>query len=290
MSDGKPGPMPPERPDASRQPDLFDARGRADARQLRERPVRAAVPAPASMTDDGLIERLADARPPDIDALCHEIAARSLAAAVPALEALWRRFHGFGIERPLREQRAVLETLARLDVAGARAALRRIVLSPGLPAPLLPIALRAAADAGLSLPGAFVTEFLDRDDPAMRGPAFDLTRAANVPAPRLRDGLSDRVPSIRRAAAVALAHRGDASGRAVLIAALATAPSIVVVEALGAIGDDEAIVALGRCAMRHPAFAPSVIATLREMGNARAERLATRLEAERAPPTAGKAP
>ena len=75
-----------------------------------------------------------------------------------------------------------------------------------------------------------------------------------------------------------------------MIARSATGPSIAVVEALGAIGDDEAIVALGRCAMRHPAFAPSVIAILREMGNARAERLATRLEAERAPPTTGKAP
>ncbi len=290
MSDGKPGPMPQERPDASRQPDLFDARGRADARQLRERPVRAAVPAPASLTDDELIEHLAEAGPSDIDAFCHEIAARSLAAAVPALEALWRRFHGFGIDRPLREQCKVLETLARLDGAGARAALQRIVLSPGLPAPLLPIALRAAADAGLSLPGAFVTEFLDRDDPAMRGPAFDLAPAANVPVPPLRDGLSDRVPSIRRAAAVALAHRGDASGRAVLIAALATAPSIAVVEALGLIGDDEAIVALGRCAMRHPAFAPDVIATLRDTGNARAGRLAARLEAEYARPITGKAP
>ncbi|MCY4550792.1 MAG: hypothetical protein OXC28_20710 [Defluviicoccus sp.] len=134
MSDGKPDPVSHERPDASRQPDLFDARGRADAGHPPEPPVRSAVLAPASMTDDGLIERLADARPPDIDALCHEIAARSLAAAVSALEALWRRFHGFGIDRPLREQRAVLGTLTRLDGPESRRALRRIVLSPGLPA------------------------------------------------------------------------------------------------------------------------------------------------------------
>jgi len=290
MSHGKPGPMPLERPGANRQPDLFAVRGRTDVRQPPERPVRAAAPAPISLTDDELIELLADADPLNIDALCREIAARSLAVAVPALEALWRRFHGFGIDRPLREQCAVLGTLTRLDGPESRRALRRIVLSPGLPAALLYAALRAAADARLSLPAAFVAGFLDRDDPAVRAAAFDLALRANVPVPPLRDGLSDRVPSIRRAAAVALAHRGDASGRAVLIAALATAPSIVVVEALGAIGDDEAIVALGRCAMRHPAFAPSVIATLREMGNARAERLATRLEAERAPPTAGKAP
>ena len=40
-----------------------------------------------------------------------------------------------------------------------------------------------------------------------------------------------------------------------LIAAIATAPSTVVVEALGAVGDDEAFVALGRCAMSHAALA-----------------------------------
>ena len=290
MSDGKPGPMPPERPDANRQPDLFDARGRADVRQLPERPARSTAPVLASLTDDDLIELLSDAGPSDIDALCHEIAARSLPAAVPALEALWRRFHGFGIERPLREQRAVLETLARLDGSESRAALRRIVLRPDVPTPLLPIALRAAADAGLVLSAAFVAGFLDRDDPAVRGAAYDLALAAGVSAPRLRGGMSERVAPIRRAAAVALAHRGDAAGRDVLIAALATAPSIMIVEALGAIGDDEAIVALGRCAMQHAAFAPSVIAVLRDTGNARAGRLAARLEAERARPITGKGP
>ncbi len=290
MSDGKPGPMPQERPDASRQPDLFDARGRADVRQLLERPARSTVPVLASLTDDELIELLPDAGPSDIDALCHEIAARSLAVAVPALEALWSRFHGFGIERPLREQCAVLETLTRLDGPEPRAVLRRIVLRADLPTGLLSVVLRAAADAGLSLPTAFVAGFLDRDDPAVRAAAFDLAFRANVPAPQLRGGLSDRMAPIRRAAAVALAHRGDASGRDVLTDALATAPSTVVVEALGAIGDDEAIVALGRCAVRHAALAPHVIAILRDTGNARAGRLAARLEAERARPIAGKTP
>lgn len=289
MSDGNPGPTPLERPDANRQPDLFDARGRADVRRPQVRPVGAAVPAPASLADDELIEILADAGPSDIAALCREIAARSLAAAVPALEALWSRFYGFGIDRPLSEQSAVLETLARLGGSGARAALRRIVLRSDLPPALLPAALGAAAEAGLSLPAAFVAGLLDRDDPAVRGAAFDLALHAGVPAPRLRGGLSDRVAAIRQAAAITLAHRGDASGRDVLIAALASAPSIAVVEALGAIGDDEAIVAIGRCAMRHAAFAPGVNATLRDTGNARAGRLAARLEAKRARPVTGKA-
>ncbi len=47
---------------------------------------------------------------------------------MPALEALWRRFAGFDIEKPLAEQIAVLETLAQLDSSEARATLRRILL------------------------------------------------------------------------------------------------------------------------------------------------------------------
>ncbi len=161
----------------------------------------------------------------------------------------------------------MLETLARLEDSGAHAALKRIVLSPGLPASLLPVALQSAARAGLVLPAAFVAGFLDHDDPGVRTAAFDLASGAGVPASRLREGLSDREPSIRRGAAMALARRGDASGRDMLTAELAAAPSDGIVEALGAIGDDEAIVALGRCALRHPDVAPVVIAVLRDLGS-----------------------
>ncbi len=282
-----PDPSPVDRPEADRQPDLFDGRGRADVRSRREHPVRPVLPAPASLGDDELAGRFAEAGPSEIDALCAKVVARPLPAAVPALEALWRRFHGFGIDRPLREQCAVLETLARLDGSGTRAALRRIVLSAGLPTSLLPIALRSAADAGVVLPAAFVADFLEHDDPALRRAAFDLAPGAKIPAPRLREGLSDRDLPIRLAAAAALAHRGDASGRDVLIAELTVAPSTALVEALGALGDDAAIVSLGRCAMRRPEFAPVAVAVLRDMGNPRADRLAARLEAGPAGPGEG---
>ena len=106
-----------------RQRDLFDERGGAGTRLTPAASARPASPVPASLGDDDLVGRLADAGPSDIDALCDEIAARSLAVAVPALERVWRRFHGFGVDRPLREQCAVLETLARLDPAAVIARL-----------------------------------------------------------------------------------------------------------------------------------------------------------------------
>ena len=268
--------------------DLFDGRGPVDAGPRPEGPARPA--APATLGDDDLVGRLADAGPSDIDALCAEVVARSLPSAVPALERLWGRFRGFGIDQPLREQRAVLETLARLGSPDARAALRRLVLSAGLPASLHPAALRAAADAGLGLPASFVAGFLGHTDAAVRRAAFDLAAGARVPASRLREGLSDPDAPIRRTAAVALANQGDDAGREVLLAELVDAPSTAIVEALGALGGDEAIVALGRCAIRHSALAPGVIAVLREMSDARADRLATRLEAGHAPPIGGGAP
>ena len=144
-------PGPEARLEADCQPDLFDERGPVDPGPRPEEPAR---PAPATLGDDELVGRLKAAGPSDVDALCAEVVARSLPSAVPALERLWRRFRGFGIDRPLREQCAVLETLARLGSPEARAALRQLVLSPGLPSSLHLPALRAAADADLGLPAS----------------------------------------------------------------------------------------------------------------------------------------
>ncbi len=74
--------------------------------------------------------------------------------------------------KPLVEQRAVLNTLARLDCGPARAALKRIVLSKGLPASQLPMALGAASAAGPVLPAAFVAPLLRHREGAVREPAF----------------------------------------------------------------------------------------------------------------------
>ena len=114
----------------------------------------------ADLSDDEVIALLPGATLSEVEALCAAAVSRSLEASVPALERLWRRFAGFGIDVPLVEQRAVLGALAALDCGPARSALKRIVLSKGLPAAQLPLALRAAVDAGLVLPAAFVGPLL----------------------------------------------------------------------------------------------------------------------------------
>ena len=230
------------------------------------------------LTDDELLERTPNAGPSDVYAICTEIVSRSLEGAVPALEALWQRFAGFGIKKPLAEQLAVVDTLARLGGVDACSALRQMVLSRALPASLLPVALQAAAQAGLALPAEFVGSFLTHGDAAVREAAFALTAKSNVAADRLREGLLDPSAANRRLATIALGRRGDPSVRQPLYDELAQLPSPEVIEAITAVWDEDAIVHLGRCARRHPRLAGAVLDALREIGTPRAEAVAQRLE------------
>ena len=260
------------------QPDLFDDHGRVEREVNPPAHVRAAGPPVTELTDGEVIAMLPQAGGSNVEALCVEVVSRSLAVAVPGLEALWRRFSGFGVKVPYLEQRAVLSTLARLECEAARAALRAIVLSKGLPASLLPAAARAAAEAGLGLPAAFVAPLLVHEDIAVREPAFALAVRAGIGSGRLRDGLTDPSPAVCRRAAIAMGMRGDAEARERLVHELERNPTAEVIEALAEIGDDDAIVHLGRCAERHPALAERVLDALRDTEGTKAERLVRRLE------------
>lgn len=279
------GPAPPhsgslrsDREATPSQPDLFAERGTVRARRVPE-PMASPAAAPVeTLSDDDLLESAEKAGPSNIEAVCSEIVSRSLEQAVPALKALWRRFAGFGVETPLREQLAVLDTLARLGDTDAHSTLREIVLSKSLPASLLPAASRAAASAGLALPAAFVGPLLDHEDAAVRGAAFVLAARTDVPADRLREGLFDRSAANRRAAAVALGLRGDASARQPLCDELARHPSTEVIDAITAVWDDDAIVHLGRCARRHPQLAGAVVDALHDIASPRAHTVARHLE------------
>ena len=122
-------PARPDREAAQRQLDLFAERGGVEPRQSPQTAASSPAPAPAlavdALSDDDLLELIPNAGPSNVEAVCSEVVSRSLQAAVPALEALWRRFSGFGIEKPLREQLAVVDTLARLGGTDARSALTR---------------------------------------------------------------------------------------------------------------------------------------------------------------------
>ena len=263
---------------ADRQPDLFNERTSFEPDRVPAPTDRDARITASRLTDRELIAMLPEANLLNVETLCAEVVSRSLHEAVPALEIIWRRFVGFGIRSPFVEQRAVLSALGQIDGDAARAALRRIVLSKALPATLLPFAMRAAAQSGLELPTAFVAPLLSHPDMSVREPAFALAAKAGVVANQLRDGLTDTSASVRRLAAIAMGTLGDAEAREGLIAEIARNPSIEVMEALAAIGDDDAIVHLGRCAERHPDLCSTIVDMLRDMESAKAERLARHLE------------
>ena len=218
MSGGKPE----DRPAIGRQ---FDLRGRVLTREGRRPIVPDAGPDAARRSDNALVATIPLADLSNVEALCAQVVSRSLDAAVPALEALWHRFAGFGIEAPLLEQRVVLGILAQLDGEAPRNALKGIVLSKNLPGSLLPAAFRAAADAGLTLPAGFVESHLDHEDVAVREPVFRHSFEAGVPAHLLRDGLPDPSAPVQRSAAIAMGNRGDVAARQPLLDELARKPA-----------------------------------------------------------------
>ena len=264
---------------AESQPDLFDERGLTDAGCDTASVAPVTPPDAADLSDAALIALLPQAGMSNVEALCSEVVSRGLVAAVPALESLWRRFAGFGMRVPLVEQREVLSALRRLESPRACSALRGIVLSEGLPASLLPLAMRAAAEAALSLPAGFVGPLLEHEDATVRAAAFALAPRSGVPVELLREGLSDPSAPVRRLAVIAMGIAGDAAAVGPVVAELVREPSAEVVEALTMIGDEDAIVHLGRCAGNHPELAGTVLDVLRDMDSPRAQRLVEHLEA-----------
>ncbi|MDE0335859.1 MAG: hypothetical protein OXI64_12925 [Defluviicoccus sp.] len=266
--------------DRSRQLDLFGDRAPAAPESApASRPVRL-----DTLSDDDILDLLPDAGMEDAVLLCGLVVERGLGdRALPALDRLWRRFRGFGHDRPQPEQEAVVETLARVGTAEARDMLRRIVTAVDLPPPLLPVGLRAALTAGLRLPRTFTGPLLRHADPHARELAARLSRFDRPDIAALEESIGDTHAPVRRAAAVALGRLGRASAKPVLLEELRRDPAGEIVAALSGIADDEDIpVHLGRCAEAHPALAETVAAALEEMETALSLKIARRIRAGQA--------
>ena len=210
--------------------------------------------------------------------LCGLVVERGLGdRALPALDRLWRRFRGFGRERPQPEQKAVVEALARIGTAGAADRLAGIVIAQDLPPPLLPAALLAARDARLGLPRGFAGPLLGHADPRVRELAARLGRFGGADIAALEELIGDLHRPVRRAAAVALGRLGGASARPVLLEELHRDPAREIVTALASIADDDIAVHLGRAAEAHPALAGAVAAALEEIETELSQKIARRI-------------
>ena len=235
-----------------RQFDLFDDRPppAPDAGPASRRPL------PDTLSDDEILDLLPDAGMRDAVLLCGLVVERGLGdRALPALDRLWRRFRGFGRERSLPEQEALVAALAR------RAA------------------WAAALEAGLRLPRGFALPLLCDADPEVRELAARLGRFGRPDIAALEERIGDTHRPVRRAAAVALGWLGRASAKPVLLEELRRNPAGEIVNALSGIADDDVAVHLGRCAEAHPALAETVAAGLEEMGTVLSLRIARRIRA-----------
>jgi hypothetical protein len=214
------------------------------------------------------------ARQMEAPGLAQEVARRGLRDAVPAMEALCRRFAGFGLEREVIEQVAALRGLASLGGAAARETVTRLIVSGAVRGPGVRVALEAAAGLGCRLPPERVVMFLRDDDPAVREAACRCALGGMAVVKGLTELLSDLHPSVARAAALALGRMGRPEARAVLMRLLETAPTSEVVQALGNVAGEDDWVRLGQTAMLMPELAAVVLDVLEDSEEARAVAVA----------------
>src|SRR5215469_699491 len=148
---------------SGRQLDLFSAGGLAVEDHM-VAPVEPYQPVPINLDDAALIVALPTVRLADCVALCAEAGRRRLIAAIPALEALCRRFKGFGLEHTVPEQVGAFRALAEIGTREAAAAIERIIADGVVQGPGVYDAVHAAVHLGCRLPPEISAALLRHND------------------------------------------------------------------------------------------------------------------------------
>ncbi len=232
-------------------------------------PHREPTPA-ADLADAALIAAIPDASLAACQALAGEAARRKLVAAVPALEALCRRFKGFGLQHAIPEQTAALQALAAIGGAEAVAAVRRIVVGDMVSGPGQREAVRAAAALRCILPEPTAAALLRHADPEVRAQACRCAPRIAQVASLLVSLLEDLNPGVATAAAKALGRMGRAEARPWLARLLRQCPDADLVEAVTPVADEECVVLLGRIARQHAALRDAALVALEAIETPRA--------------------
>ena len=244
-----------------RQLDLFSGAGvpAADDATATPEPPRLA---PSALDDMTLAATLSTARLADCRALCAEVGRRRLAAAVPALEGLCRRFKGFGLEHAVSEQIAALSALTAISAPAAAAAVARVIVDGVVQGPGLRDAVDAAVHLGCSLPSAISAALLRHNDAQVRAAACRCTRPHSDVMPLLVELLDDLHRPVAVAAGCALGRAGRIEARPILARLLRDEPTEEVIDAVSAVADEDCIVQLGRIARINPALSAAAFDAL----------------------------
>jgi hypothetical protein len=250
--------------------DLFAAAGfRQEGPNPFPQPHRQQVVA-AALNDAALIAAISGASLATCRSLAQEAAQRKLVAAVPALEALCRRFKGFGLRHAIPEQIASLQALATIGGAAAIAAIRRIIVGDVVAGPGLSEAMRAAAELRCILPEPTALGLLCHPYPEIRVLACRCAPPTAQIALLLGSLLEDLNPGVATAAALALGRMGRTEARPWLIRRLRENPDAELVEAVTPVADEECTVVLGRVARQHAALRDAAMAALEAIDTPRA--------------------
>jgi HEAT repeat protein len=264
---------------AAEQLDLFSQR--ADPEEPHSPSVSSrSVIAWETLDDERLVGALRNAGIGDSIGLAAETGRRRLVAAVPVLEAIGRRFAGFGADRIVPEQAAALDALADIGGSQAAQALARIIAKSVVQGPCLQRAVRAAARLRAKLPAGLVLQLLRHPNPQMRADACRCVGAWPGAAMPLNELLDDLHPYVAVAAACALGRLGRSEARPLLVRFLREQPSAELIDAIAPVADEECVVLLGRVARARPDLSEALLDALDTIDHPKAEKIADQIRTE----------
>jgi len=220
---------------------------------------------PTELDDAALIAAIPNIRLAECRDMAAEAVRRGLTSAVPAFEALCRRFRGFGLTHTVPEQVAAVQALAALGGREASAALVRILCDDVMQGPGLAEAVYAAATLRARLPAERGMALLRHAEPAVRAQACRCVPPHLLVVAILLDLLGDLNPAVAAAAACALGHFGHHEARAILAQLLREEPTEDVISTVVAIADADIIVRLGRVARTRLDLVEAVKAALEDI-------------------------
>src|SRR5258705_5266601 len=138
-------------------------------------------PTATALDDQALIAAIPESNLADSIALATEAGRRRLAAAIPSLETLCRRFAGFGIDRMVPEQAAALQALAVISGREAAQAVLPLNVRGVLQGPALKLAVSTAARIGSTLPADVLRSLLRHPHPRIPARVFGCARPPPKP-------------------------------------------------------------------------------------------------------------
>ena len=228
----------------------------------------------SEIDDERLVAAIPESSLANSGVLAAESGRRRLAAAVPALATLCRRFAGFGTRRPVAEQAAAIEALVMIGGRDAAHAVSQLIERAVVQEPTLPVAVSAAARLGSTLSPDALRRLLRHAEPSIRADACRCARPLPDLILILIDLLDDLDRRVAISAASALGRMGRIEARPILKGLLRDDPSEDVIDAVSSIADEECAVLLGRIARSRPVLADAALISLENIDAARAASIA----------------